>query len=76
MNVFYSTSSITSYIVQLYIKTDCFENLTFTPSKYTGIEYPRGEFISFSFSLSLFYEAWKYRFLSAFPLLMQELLAL
>lgn len=32
MNVFYSTSSITSYIFS-FILTDCFENLTFIPSK-------------------------------------------
>lgn len=45
---------VVDYLIhrQLYIKTDCFENLTFTPSKYTRIEYPR--WVRF-FLLSLFF---------------------
>lgn len=55
-----------SYIVQLYIKTDCFEILTFTPSKYTGIEYPRCECTSLFFSPLFFYERGNVNFFPAF----------
>lgn len=60
MNVFYSTSSITSYIIS-FILIDCFENLTFTlHPNHTRIEYPRGVR-----SLS-FLRAWEPQFLVNF----------